>query len=332
MQVVTDTPNHVVNVADELTLLEQRRVALERLIRIAQSLEALQQGLQAVSELKSSRALPDAAVRTFEALGRKIRNLSDAQVKLRLNTLDHKVATKLKLVLGLADELQPDQEQRADGARLALINDLVDEFKKHAQTAVALRVLLSRRGVEVEPLALSVPEETLRERLTFIASREHQCREAVVQQVDQLRADVQTLLANPNCKPALRAVLMAVLEALHANLAHLHEGKPVSSLPTPIADIAFDTTPFSGVSYAEPAPEAVPGSGKTDAGEPVSVSSSATAATPASSPTKNKAAGPTAVSPTAKPGFWRRFINWINTPWHVGWKDLERTSAKSRKK
>jgi len=332
VQVVTDTPNHVVNVADELTLLEQRRVALERLIRIGQSLEALQQGLQAVTDLKTSSALPDAAVRTFEALGRKIRNLSDAQVKVRLDTLDAKVATKLKLVLGLADELQPDQAQTADGARLAVINDLVDEFKKHAQTAVALRVLLTRRGVDVEPLALSVPEQTLRERLTFIASREHQCRGAVVQQVKQLRSDVQRLLANPSCKPTLKAVMTAVLDALQANLVHLNEGKPVSSLPTPIADIAFDTTPFSGVSYVESAPEARPGPDESEPDVPMPVNSSAATATPASSPAKNKERVPTAASPAAKPGFWRRFKNWIDTPWHVGWKDIERTPDKSRKK
>src|SRR5690606_8761963 len=255
-----------------------------------------------------------------------------------LDTLDAKVATKLKLVLGLADELQPDQAQTADGARLAVINDLVDEFKKHAQTAVALRVLLTRRGMDVEPLALSVPEQTLRERLTFIASREHQCRGAVVQQVKQLRSDVQRLLANPSCKPALKAVMTAVLDALQANLVHLNEGKPVSSLPTPITDIAFDTTPFSGVSYVESAPEAIPGPDESEPGVPMPTNSSAATAMPASSPAspaspaKNKATVPTAASPVTKPGFWRRFKNWINTPWHVGWKDIERTPVKPRKK
>ncbi|MDX5298433.1 MAG: hypothetical protein LPK85_05720 [Gammaproteobacteria bacterium] len=320
--------------SEELQFLERRRNILERLILVARSIETLKKSLENLLNPGSDEeAQKPEILASLEALGRKVRNLSDADVQLRLSNLDERVKSKFRIIGPLIDTLS---DEAANTDALEGAQEHIEEFKRQAQTALTLRVLMQRRGRPVSRLDLPLNRQSLLEKLKQLASREQQARKRVVSEVYSLTADIEQLLAKPDLLDTMRALLQQVLEGLKENLQHLLAGKSIQHLPLEMDSIDVGApmrfnVPLPVVEedvatdIVEAAP-VIPHRHDTTAPESDTAVASASVTTPSTSDKATTGKPPSAAAEPALPvrriGFWRAVKEWIFSPWEVTWKDV----------
>jgi hypothetical protein len=284
-----------------LQQLERRRRLLERLIFVARSLESLKHSLENVidqgEELSESR--PEVAA-TFNALGHRLRNMSDAEVKLRLDNLDHKLHAQFKQIHPLIEQLEVDEGGQE--ARLAEAQESIEHFRRYALTALALRLLLRHRGQPVVELHLPFERATLVRQLEGLDSREKVARKQVVDEVESMAQDLDALLEKPDLPPAMHGLLEQLRNGLADNLAHLLAGKSIDSLPLALETVDFGAVPTHAAPL-EPEPAPLPN-------QPPSTAPASTAAAPDMTPQP------------PPPNLLRALWLWINAPWGVTWREI----------
>ena len=158
------------NIPDELVSLEHKMDTLEGLMRIAQSMERLQDSLQSVLLLgKSASRIPKSILKTFESLSEKTLTQPTKSLQATLANLDKIIKLKLNTIMSLTSS-ESNQDPKSNVFQVATIGEvdaedrihkLVYEFKRTAQTAVALRVLLKERGVFTKPIDITKNHELI---------------------------------------------------------------------------------------------------------------------------------------------------------------------------
>ncbi|MDG9667998.1 hypothetical protein ONV78_09665 [Hahella sp. CR1] len=314
------------SITKQISVLEKKRSALLRLVRATSSLEKLRQSFQAVLQLGATKmTLSTSALKSFESLGRKVRNLPDSEVKVRLGNLDDHVQSNLGRVTEMALQLV-DAEEAID-EKFEEINLVVGDFSRYARTSIAMRVLLERRGVKIAPLKISLPVEDIKRRLSRVCEQEKSCRKQAEEQIVSMHEDIGVMLSNPTCTGMQRQVLEAVDTALMDNLEHIQAGKSLADLPTPIEEIELETPRPGAVTKTAEEKESA------QEKEQAAKSREAPPHPPekAKKPSAKQAAQPES-SPKRPSGVMGRFLEWLNTPWSVGWKDLRKKKRDTRRK
>jgi len=300
------------NTASELSQLELYRQVLERLIRVATSLEVLKHGLQSILDQGAAeQGLRPELEATFRALGTRIRNMSDAEVLLRLKRLDRDMAARFRQIRPWIDT---DGNGPLDDADLAKASELIVGFRRFAQTGLALRLLLRRRGVSVPDLALPLERNLLARQLKSLRDREKAARSQVLNQIRVMIREVDRLLDAGRCPAPMSDMLDRVRADLMANLAHVETGRSMHSLPVPMEEVeAFDVPDAGAVAPVPSGPEPEqPSAGETDdarsgCGQP--------RARLAESPEKAESQGR---------GWLADIRTWLTSPWGVRWRDIRR--------
>ncbi len=342
------------NLAQELRFLERKRQALLRVVRLTASLEKLRQGYEAMLHLgQKDHPLPINAVKLFEQLGRKVRNLSDTDIKLRLNGLDKLV---LKSQLQVSNAVAELTDPKCSDLQLETVSQQIRDFQRLAHTDIALRVLVERRRIEIPPLKLSLPIDELKTKISEVTHQERHCRVKVSERINAMRVDLQRIIHSGLCSEAQKSLLGAMDDALKENIAHINAGKSIEDLPTPVEDFELETVANYQIEPASPLPQ------------PIVEEPSATSATHATIPQKSQsrmeesqtansgkpsgtstrqtttetselASKPKAAAKPARTGLVERFKIWLSTPWEVSWKDTDKdkkqhgsTSSENRKK
>lgn len=307
------------NVITQLNALEEKKQTLARVIKIASSLEAMRLALTAVFQLGQPEAdLPPGVLNFFTSLGKKVKNLSDLEIQTRLNNLQTNIKSKLAKVIAITAEL--DDLSDLNNQRIDEINQLVEDYKRHAQTAVALGILLQRRGVTTTPIGLSLTKETMLVELKRITTQENKKRQDAIQQTLEIRHDINVIRLNPNTCDATRQILDLIAENLKQNILHLRAGHSISQLPYEVEMIEFDKVDEQP---ALPAVEYEP--------ENALLKTTEESVEPPPTETKESVAEtvPTSVkNVTGLRGVWQRFNLWLNSPWSVNWKDLKKKPPK----
>ena len=306
----------------ELSHLELQRQVLERLVRVARSLETLKHGLESVLDQgHADQPLRPELEATFHTLGGKIRNMSDAEVLLRLKKLDRALAVSFHRIQPWieAENAEPDSAEDLSDAI-----ELIAGFRRYAQTGLALRVLMRRRGVAVPDLVLPLERERLTQQLATLRAREGEARNEVVGQLQAMAREMDRLLAVEASGEAMRQMLEAVRQDLVANIQHIKAGKPMHELPVPIEDVVLETP---AAQKADAAPD-IP---KATAERPAKEVSGKVV--PENLVSEKVKSGPAAEAPSAtdgEPSGPRRhnllsdFLVWLKSPWGVRWRDIRR--------
>ncbi len=303
----------------DLKVIEDKREALEKAVKIALNVERLQRGLEATLLMgKPTSDLPDEALATIEALEESIKSQPISKLKESLATLELLVKSSLAQILEIS-ELNTEQLV-APGA--VEIEALLNDYSKQAQTAVALRILLHSRGEATAPTELNVPAEQIRARLTAVEQKERTYRKIIKTELVTMIAETERMLSSTTPSPAMRQFLLASNDDLQRNMAHLESGKKITTMPVAIEIIEmsereitrFDTAPIPTQTVQTPTVQ------------------------------KQRLIAPMEHTPTPpmqelqhpekKRGFLARFIHWLTTPDQVTWKHTKQghESKNSKKK
>jgi hypothetical protein len=107
---------------------------------------------------------------------------------------------------------------------------LLNAFKRTAQTAVSLRVLLHKRGIQTPGSALTVSSEVLKRHLIHLNQQERLQRGRIRTGIEEMKDDVLNMMDNPDYADATRAMLRDAAGNLERDLQLLEHGAPVGCL------------------------------------------------------------------------------------------------------
>jgi hypothetical protein len=301
------------NPAEAIQDIEQRRLALQRLVVIAHSLEQLTQGLESTLLMgRPTGSIPQSALTALAQLDEKTSILPDAKLKHTVDLLEASIQTKLARIIKLV--LLEDEQlvaPTASGGAVPATPDLgkmLGEFRKNAQTTVALKVLLKRRGVPTKPLVISVPENEIKHHIQALKSKESVYRGQLQDKIEGMVADTRGILRMEGLSEDMREATRHVLEDLEANLQHLKAGKSMETLPMALEVIEMDAgLPMESevVAAAVAEPEVVAGVNEPAPVQPAPAASSDPL-------------------PAGRPGVLKSILLWFKTPSAVTWSDIRR--------
>lgn len=293
-------PADVQRALEDYRQLAAKRRTLEEIVRVTQSIERLHSGLQAVVLMGKPNALiSNKALRYFQELNESTRLQPTAKLRATLAHLEERMRQNLQRILQIAVQQsgRPLDERHDDDTA-----NLINEFRRTSQTAVALRILLKDRGEATKPSVLPVEQSLLRQSIDEIATREKRCRDRVEGDIGKMQEDARHLLTLRSLPPPMRNVVEDMVANLQENLDHVRAGKSIESLPHPIEVIEM---------AEEVAVAHVPR---------------------ATIPTRPNAAT-TAGAPddSGERGFFGRLNEWLNTPWKVAWRDIKKTDEAEKR-
>ncbi|WP_455210025.1 hypothetical protein [Kaarinaea lacus] len=294
-----------VNISDELVALEQKKSALEKVMKIARALEQLRYGLEAVVLLgKPTASISHQAMHIFEALSEKIRIQPTNKIRDTIKKLDVIIANNLNGIMELA---RPENEavlheQCATDHELAThIDKLIQDYRKKAQTAVALRVVLRERGEPTTPIKWSVSTDSIRTQITQLSDQENQYRKKVKSEIIILQHDALAVASNKNLPQATRDSAVHMHHMLQKDLEHLNAGKDIASMPFFVEVVELQASaPSEPQEKNESQPQAPPITHCTEATQ------------------------------KSKPGLMHKLWKWSTTPPSVTWQDIEQQSDKEK--
>ena len=228
------------NIPDELVSLEHKMDTLEGLMRIAQSMERLQDSLQSVLLLgKSASRIPKSILKTFESLSEKTLTLPTNKLQATLANLDKIIKLKLNTIMSLTSS-ESNQDPRSNVFQVASLGEvdaedrihkLVNEFKRTAQTAVALRVLLKERGVFSKPIDISKNNELINTQLNNLKQQQQSYRKKITNGIKELQNDAAIIFKNTKMPIESRKVAKQMFDFLQKDLLHIKAGKRIEDMP-----------------------------------------------------------------------------------------------------
>jgi hypothetical protein len=279
----------------DVTALEQKRQILEQIVDITRAIESMQESLNAVLVMGvASKELPEEALKLYSSISGSLRNLPINRVKEYHANLELIVRKQLNTILNYSGiDFSSDEEvefitlSSDDDAQSPV--EMLNAFKRTAQTAVSLRVLLRKRGVQTPGSALPASADILKQHLSHLDKQESQQRGRIKNQIEGMREDILRMIDNPSYPDAMKAMLHDVAGNLDKDLLLLERGFPVDRL-----SFVAESETIQVTDPAEREVEEITIEGVAPADELVSQS-----------------------------GFSNAAMRWLNSPWDVSWEDVQ---------
>ena len=275
--------------------MERKRQILEQIVEITRAIECMQESLNAVLVMGvASKDLPEEALRLYSDLSGSLRNLPVNKVKDYYANLEILVRKQLNQILNYSEVDFSDDDQ-VEFITLSSEPDtpspveLLNAFKRTAQTAVSLRVLLRKRGVPTPGSALPAPAEQLKRHLQHLNQQEQVQRGRVRHQIEEMRDDIGRMIDNPAYPEAMKAVMRDAVGNLDKDLELLERGAPVDRLSFVAESESFAAAESDAMLVEEIVIEDVA----------------------------------PAAGASARPNFSETAVRWLNSPWDVSWDDLQ---------
>jgi len=290
------------NLTQELHNLQEKKNTLEQAVRIASSLEKLNDGLKAVMLMgKPTSSISQKSLENIEELDEKTKILSSQKLKEILERLENTVHEKLALIIEISDKEDGSTEEVEESNVSQLSHDEIDvilkEYLKSAQTAIALKVVLRARGEITKPTVLSLPENDIKNKLNEVDIREKECRVKVKNEMTILIRDTESVLSRDDLPENLRAMVKLTCESLALNLKHIEQGKSIDDMPFAIENVEMASENIDDVHVVSKANK------KKIA--------------------KIKKSYSEKLNSKVKRGFIYKLLRWVTTPPSVGWNDID---------
>lgn len=320
---------------EELKSVRRKREAIERLISFAQQIARMASGMEAVQNMARPSQIPKkGAFALIAQLAERLSEVDTDQLKSRLAKLDDAVRKELKTIVKLSQtseeqffQLYPIQHNEDVESSYDLLIKELQDFRRKAQTDVAIRFVLHDRGVLLEHARLPFDQESLNEHAENLKSKESKCRQRIRKEVETLITDLDKFIEHPHFPEPMLSEIHSLREQLQQTMKDLDAGRDIEEIPScfEIVDmgdddsIEMDALPEEQSEpepeAAEQAPEEAPAS-EPEARPQAAVKSEAK--TPPQ-PTPKPAVEPIAEK---KRNFFIRVWVWLTSPWNVGWKDI----------
>ncbi len=285
---------------EDISKIEQKRQILEKIVDITRAIESMQESLNAVLVMGvPSQDLPKDALNLYSALSGSMRNLPVAKIKQYYANLETLIKKQLSMIMGAAGS----DFSSADNIEFITLSsdneeedplEMLDSFKRTAQTAVSLRVLLRKRGVQTPGSTIPVEPEVIKQHLSHLETQESQQREKIKGKIEEMQEEIGHMIANPAYPEPMKQMLREVVENLDQDLTQLQKGAPVERLSfvadaEDILSVEEEVVQEEAVEVEEIVIDAVP-------------------AEPAPRPAS----------------FSQAAARWLNSPWDVGWDEARK--------
>jgi hypothetical protein len=296
---------------DELEVLRKRRSALQEIVRVTLSIEKLKQGLTSLLLVgKPPSDIPRSALKLFESLSRGVSHYSTKRLQESLAAIELGIQAGFEQVMAIADV--PDTLEATDSADheqdIERLHNLIHEFRRRVQTAVALALLLRERGIHASEISLPVSRDDIESRIEQLAREEQQCRQRLETEMNDMLAYVDFVLQQTDEEGSLHTELAETRQQLQLNLRHLASGQQLEEMPIVFEMIEMGGTEDHRIPFT---PTSLPD------------------APPATSPEKDgQATQDHAIQPAKRHGFFTRLRIWLTTPLGVRWRDIDRHQKK----
>lgn len=185
--------------ADELALINKKRAALKKLVKLTAMLSRLHQGLQSVILMGNPTSyIPEKTINNFKALTDKLAGQSTEKLQHTLTNTDIKINRDMKLVVELSQQNEAELTDQINSKNSSLLDSNVEEyvadFKKNAQTSIALRIALKSRNEPVKPLVFPVPDKLITNQIHELDEKESACRKKIQNSMETIDHDIGNLI------------------------------------------------------------------------------------------------------------------------------------------
>jgi hypothetical protein len=280
------------NLKRDISRVEQTRQLLERIVDITRAIENMQASLNAVLVLGvASGELPEDGLNLYSMLSDNLHNLPLKQIECYYDNLEILIKKQLSRILTYAGvDFSTDEEiefiTRSSTPEEVDALELLDAFKRTAQMAVSLRVLLRKRGVATVGSTMPVSSHVIQQHLAHLQAHEQVQRSRICSKIGALQQELDLIIENPASPAAMKSMLKGVASHLQRDLEQLVRGVTVDRL-----------------SFTAEIEEILPTEKSTVEVDEIRI----------------EAAAP----PARAPGFSKRAVRWLNSPWDVTWDDLQ---------
>lgn len=275
---------------EDFSTIEEKRRVLEQIVDIAKAIEHMHDSLESVLILGvSSKEMPEGALNIYSTLSDNLRNLPVNKIKEYLQNLEKIIKNQLEKILHYSgvdftsDEAIEILYISSDSSEENPL-ELLEDFKRTAQTAVSLRVLLKKRGVATPGSALPVPQDVIVKQMERLDVQEQKQRTKIKFRIMEMKEDIDKMINNTNYPDGMKELLIGVRCNLENDLDSIESGGELSRLNFTVD--AEEITSFKESSTEEE---------KT----------------------------PQHAEDKKKMGFAGATSRWLNSPWDVTWKDIE---------
>lgn len=291
-------------------VIKKQRSLLTRLLDIARAMERMNEGLQAVVFLGEPESRLPPEIRTFfSEIGDRLKQQSKSQLLKYIEKLDGLIEKDIKQVLSITElQAASDAPQEFPESSFELLND----FRRRAQTSISLRMLLRKRGHEAPEIGFDFSLPDIKKKLSDLEKNENSQRQKAVHQIRNMQKELVDMLESPDQTDEMKQVLQGVNQGLENDIKAVISGEKLENLSMSFEQVEEDEswhTPF----YADD--ETVQEAAADEDEQSVSGS---------------EETEPMAVAEKHGTGFWGRLKRWLLTPWGVSWKQIEKDSSKDK--
>lgn len=295
--------------SDEIRLIKERRQALAQVIKLSLSVSRLQRSIESVVLLKKpSREIPKELLKALGTLSDKVTNLPTNELSMYLQRIEQTLKSDVEYITGIADDISILDSKNDDKKDLrppaGVLEKLVNNFRRRANTAIVLRLHLRNRGVYVDEALFPVAPDKLVSQASKLAVEENRCRTEASKELDSMDIQIEKVLENSECPDAIRKVARSIKDVIKKNKDHLEHGRNIEKLPF------AKTIIQSGEAEPENPEDALAPAATTTKGSIETV--------------RKKAHVPYSDQESAEErSVKERMKIWITTPWSVSWKDTK---------
>ncbi|MCK5335843.1 MAG: hypothetical protein KAQ67_06760 [Gammaproteobacteria bacterium] len=233
----------------QLELIQQKKSALQRLVKLTINLNRLSQGLQSILVLgKSIITIPPRILNSFKLLSKKLEPLPTDKLQNTLSTTEIKIQNNIKQILEisqkdeseLSDYMAHKEELLIDSIEESF-SDYVNDFKKKAQTSIAIRIVLKARKAIMSAFLLPVPEAFIKKQIKILDKREDACRKRIKNEMTSIYKEITGFIKNADCPDELKQQLLISRSMIVDNINHFNSGKDLDSMPVIFETIELST-------------------------------------------------------------------------------------------
>jgi hypothetical protein len=301
--------NHLDNDESLVSLesIKEKRLLLKRVVMITRATERMQDSLKSVLILgQPSTSIPKGMLKYYHILSNKIKRKTTDKIRWYLGKLEGLIKSNLQGIIKLTLEehdfssLIPPSEQDEEASVYDAVN-LLNEFKRQSQTAVALKILLQQRGVYTPGTVVKASVEQIEGHIKRLEEKEEIQRSQIKKHITEMHSELSQMLNSDQYSDEMKKVFRKVIDNLETDQKAIDQGARVDDI-----QLSFEVVETGVEKKKDPKEEQQQVENETEEYlEEFDQNES-----------------PLKVS--GKTGFFSTLFKWLNTPWSVSWEDVKK--------
>ncbi len=304
---MSQTPKDNIDSLSSIELINEKRQLLKRVVMITRATERMQDSLKSVLILgQPSTSIPKGMLKYYQILSNKIKQKPTKKIHWYLGKLQEQIKSNLQGIISIiiGDNDVIESETTFDQAGIGYSDEamnLLNEFNRQSHTAVALKILLQRRGVYTSGAVVKECVQQIEQHIERLEIREKKQRKQLQKHIREMHADLSSMLKSGQYSDDMNKVFRKVMIDLESDQAAIERGERVEEL-----QLSFEVV-ATGIDKKK---------------SPVELQQQVACETEEYLEEFDQTEQSN-ISPT-KAGFFQTLFRWLNTPWSVSWRDARK--------